>query len=217
MTNDKPRKVFGIGLPKTGTTTLGAMLRQLGYAHAPYDTALIGAVAEGDMAALRRHLDRYDTFEDWPWPAVYKEADAACPDSAFVLTLRKDVGTWLRSSQKHEALAKARRQDDARPNDPATRLSLRYVGAYDALDHADRMAAFYEEHTAAVRRHFADRPEQLIELCWETGSGWPELCAFLGHPVVPGPVPHANSSQTRAREASWLRGKVRGLRRRLGI
>jgi hypothetical protein len=206
-------KIFGIGLPKTGTTTLGAMLKRLGYNHAPYDFELIGRVADGEMAGLSAQIGRYDSFEDWPWPAVYQAVDAAAPGSAFVMTLRKDGATWLESAQKHQRIKSS--AGIARPG-PASRLSRQFIGPYNVFDHPEKLIEFYRSHRDGVRRHFRDRPEQLIEVCWETGSGWRELCTFLGHPIVEDGLPHENSSETRARRAAWLPRKVRRLMHRIG-
>lgn len=209
-------KVFGIGLPKTGTTTLGAMLRRLGYDHAPYDPDLIRRVALGERDALWRCVAAHQSFEDWPWPAVFEEVDRATPGALFVLTLRKDPATWLASSQRHMRLNIERYGPDG--VGPARMLSETLWGPINPLDHPERMCAFYDAYAARVRAHFRDRPDRLLELCWETGDGWAELCRFLDRPLVEGPLPHENSSENRARRfrpPAWRRG-LRWAARRLG-
>ena len=45
-------------------------------------------------------LDRYDAFQDNPWPLLYRELDERCPGSRFVLTLRP-TQDWLDSVVHH--------------------------------------------------------------------------------------------------------------------
>lgn len=201
-------KVFGIGLPKTGTTTLAAMLRQLGYKHAPYDKRLIQSVADGDLNPMWRCIESYQSFEDWPWPLVYAEVDAQVPNAIFVLTLRRDRLTWLSSAQRHNK-ANIERYGDKKKGDPASRLWGRYWPRVNTPNTPDKLLEIYDTHRAQVHAHFAERPDKLVELCWETGDGWPELCAFLGEPLVEGPVPHENSAESRGkrlRPRLWRRG-----------
>lgn len=206
-------KVFGIGLPKTGTTTLSAMLERLGYAHAPYDLGLIERVADGDTASLWPFIERYDAFGDWPWPVVYPEVDAALPGSAFILTVRKDGPTWLESAQKHESIRSASTGLDL--EGPASRISRRIWGHADVFEDADAQVTAYLAHREGAHAHFRHRPDQFLEVCWETGSGWADLCDFLGHPVVEGPLPHENASADRARRMGGFQRRVRRLLRRL--
>ena len=46
----KDRKVFGIGMDKTGTTTLEACLEQLGYTVCGPDLELLRCVNRGELA-----------------------------------------------------------------------------------------------------------------------------------------------------------------------
>jgi len=98
-------KVFGIGLNKTGTTTLGVCLKTLGFRHAPYDRELLYQIKAGDFAGVHEVADSYDSFEDWPWPLIYRELDARYPDARFVLTERISVDRWLDSLKNHSVRA----------------------------------------------------------------------------------------------------------------
>lgn len=200
-------KVFGIGLPKTGTTTLAVMLRQLGYNHAPYEQNLIQSVADGDREAMWRCVEAYQSFEDWPWPAVYAEVDDRIPDALFVLTLRRDSQVWLSSAQRHGKLNIEHYGRSKKG--PARQLQESLWGPISPLNHPEEFLAIYDAHRAQVHAHFAGRSDKLIELCWENGDGWPELCAFLDLPVVEGPVPRENTSESRAQRLKprlWRRG-----------
>lgn len=173
-------KVFGIGLNKTGTTTLGVCLRTLGYAHTSYDEALLRAAVREDLDPVFVTADRYDSFEDWPWPLVYRELGRRYPGSRFILTTRLDASTWLESLLAHA---------DRTPRSEARKL---VYGHASPRGHEAEHIAYYERHNRQVMDHFAGDPDRLLTVCWERGDGWPELCAFLGAEVPDLPFPHAN-------------------------
>ncbi|MEQ8493279.1 MAG: sulfotransferase, partial [Gammaproteobacteria bacterium] len=60
--------------------------------------------------------------------------------------------------------------------------------------HARAHIDFYRRHNDAVRAYFKDRPDDFVELCWERGDGYRELCALLGRPAPDAPTPRANSA-----------------------
>lgn len=178
-------KVFGIGLNRTGTTSLSRALRLLGYAHAPYAPQLIEPAVRGDRRALARFARRYDSFEDWPWPLVFRWLDRQFPGSKFVLTRRRTPEAWLKSLSQHcqdrPLVTPPERvnfvhQPVITPNEQH-RLALGFE--YPELA-PEELLGHYRHHNATVRHYFRDRPGDLLEVCWEEGHGWPELCAFLG-------------------------------------
>lgn len=173
----KSHKIVGIGFGKTGTSTLADCLKQLGYRHFTWNKHFYDAYAAGNMAEVDRVLDAHDSFDDWPWPELYRYVDARHPGSRFVLTRRKDVDTFLRSLDTH-----ANRRSDK------TRLWQIY-GMPQGVFQPEVAAERYLRHTDEVRQYFAERPQDLLELCWETGDGWAQLAPFLGHPVPSTPLP----------------------------
>lgn len=194
-------KVFGIGLNKTGTTTLGVCLRQLGYRHSSFNLPLLEQVSRGELAGVLAHCQHYDAFEDWPYPLIYKELDAAFPGSRFVLTRRRNAERWYASLADH-ALRTGLRQG-------CRSRSLAYGVAYPQLDQAGLLRR-YEQHLQQVHAYFAGRPEQLLELCWDDEQDWSRLCRFLGEPAPPDPLPHANAGagqralRARLQNGLWL-------------
>src|SRR6476660_2478699 len=82
-------KVFGIGFPRTGTTSLVRALNILGIASTHNPAGLL-------TDANDPVLDAFDGFADNPIPILYAELDARYPHSKFILTDR-DVDSWLRS------------------------------------------------------------------------------------------------------------------------
>ncbi|MCO6453597.1 MAG: hypothetical protein J5I90_22635 [Caldilineales bacterium] len=174
---------------KTGTTTLAVCLKRLGFKHTSYSLDLLRHVKRGEWEPVWAVSDAFDSFEDWPWPLTFKEMDERYPYARFILTVRKDSETWISSLLKH-----------AERTGPTQMRELVYGYAMPQGHEAEHIA-IYEAHNLAVADHFADRPEKLLTLCWETGSDWADLGQFLQMEVPDESIPHANKAST----ASWRR------------
>ena len=70
-------KIFGIGMPKTGTSSLTAALRELGFrtAHFPRDPATVAELRAGNYRLSI--LSEIDSLTDVPIPAIYAQLDTA--------------------------------------------------------------------------------------------------------------------------------------------
>lgn len=177
-------KVFGIGLNKTGTTTLATCLQALGFRHSSCDPGLLKQVAMGELESLFAVVEAHDSFEDWPYPLVFEALDQRFPGSRFILTRRSSADRWLASLSAH-----------ALRTDPfiGTRCrSLAYGYPYPQLNPQAHLQ-LYTQHLDRVRAYFRDRPQDLLEVCWEDQDGWASLCGFLGLPVPEATFPHANA------------------------
>ncbi len=173
-------KIVGVGLGKTGTSTLGAACRILGLRHKTHDPSLFDALHRGNKSACLAEIDRFESFDDFPWNILYRDIDRAYPDSRFILTLRRDPDTWY-----HSLCAHWERTGDSIAKRHAYGLSC-------PIGERDYHVALYERHNADVAAWFAGRPGQLLTVCWENGDGWEELCAFLARPLPRRTFPHAN-------------------------
>ncbi len=76
---------------------------------------------------------------------------------------------------------------------PMRRFEKHIYGYSMPHGHRDEHIAFYEAHNHAVREHFRDRPEKLLEICWETSNDPRPLADFLGKPC-PEIAVHENRS-----------------------
>ncbi|MCF2906665.1 sulfotransferase family protein [Octadecabacter sp. CECT 8868] len=183
-------KIFGIGLNKTGTSTLKACCAQLGYSHVSCRRDLLIEYRKGNLAPMFEVADKYDCFDDWPWPLAYKELWARYADegAVFVLTHRISAEKWLSSLKKHSLMTH-----------PVEHCRGMAYGHDYPFGHEAEHIDFYNRHTREVRAFFESQgaSDRLLELCWENGDGWDELCGFLGQPVPDAPFPHTNKSATR--------------------
>ena len=175
-------KIFGIGMSKTGTTTLASCFELLGFGpHISYDPQLKKWVENGgDLESIFKKVEGFRTFEDSPWYLIYRQLDQRFPGSKFILTVRKDSLTHAKSSWAH----------GVRRGQRTGEISPKYL---------EQKLRVYEEHNNGVFEYFKDRPEDLLVLCWENGDGWEKLCGFLNVPVpVEVPIPHSNQGRYRS-------------------
>jgi hypothetical protein len=187
--NSMRSKVIGIGLNKTGTSSLAVCLRQLGYDHLSCRSDLLALYRQGRLDEVFEVMDRHDSFEDWPYPLMYRELAERYPDASFILTLRKSPEKWLRSLKRHSL--------HTHPRQHCRSLAYGYPYPHGAEgEHLE----IYRRHNQDVVEFFRARGEQnrLLEVCWESGDGWEELCGFLGCEAPEAPFPHANASDARS-------------------
>lgn len=193
---EERRKVFGVGMSKTGTKTLRRCFEILGLTPScSYHDELKKLVWQGrkvesdgrprfydpnNLGLVPRTLETiievargYRTFDDSPWYMLFRELDQAFPCSLFILTVRDTSLKQAESTWWHNVAHGT------------------CAGAPSRGWIADQIAR-YDAHNAAVEACFAGRRDQLITLCWETGDEWRKLCAFLGLVVPRDAFPHMN-------------------------
>jgi hypothetical protein len=179
-------KVFGIGLNKTGTKTLGECLRRLGFDHMSCRRDLLAAYRNHELERVFAVTDQHSSFEDWPYPLMYRELlERYGRSAAFVLTVRNDAETWLESLKQHSLRT-----------DPDIHCRLLAYGYNYPHGYEQQHLQFYRAHNAAVLNHFSVQgaSAQLLEICWESGDGWAKLCNFLGIEAPDAEIPHVNKT-----------------------
>ncbi len=189
MTATRP-KIFGIGLSKTGTTSLAHALEILGYRTKDYPG--LSRYRAGDLSSVDLAVvDAYDALTDTPIPSFYRELDQRYPGAKFILTIRAPEG-WLKSCKKqfNEKLA-------AKQNEAHNQLFLDLYGC-TAFDE-QRFRDGYDRFVHGVLDYFRDRPGDLLVIDVTAGEGWEKLCPFLGCAAPDLPFPKANVTQI-----SWM-------------
>jgi hypothetical protein len=177
----RPR-VFGIGLNKTGTSSLHTALTILGleslhWGGPPIRRKVEAALAAGDP--LLSGLDpTYDAFSDiLALSTNFALLDAQYPASRFVLTVRP-VDEWVDSRRRHVE------------NNVRRKAAGEYTGTFLEVDE-EAWRVEWHDHVRAVREYFADRSE-FLELDLATTAGWEPLCDLLDVAVPSEPYPWAN-------------------------
>ncbi|MGB7451176.1 MAG: sulfotransferase [Lysobacterales bacterium] len=165
-------KVIGIGLNKTGTKTLQHLFNHLGYNHQGFSVAYFLAYQKEQMEKLMACVDSHDSFEDWPWPLIYQKIDQNFDDCKFILTTRKTPETWFKSLSKMAVRMG--------PMDKVEKFVYGY-----SMPHGKKKEhlSYYLNHNAKVREYFKDRPDKLLEICWENGDTYEKVAEFLDVPT----------------------------------
>jgi hypothetical protein len=186
-----PTRIFGIGMHKTGTTSLAAAFGILGFNAAHWGTALwarrVWEQVKGYGPAAE--VDAHYAFSDLPFTLLFRELDKAYPGSKFILTVRPE-DEWLKSVEKHwdPAINPHRKDWEIAP---FTHRLHHLVYGRKTFD-ADIFLRRYRAHNREVSEYFKDRPGDL--LTYRIGDGWPNLCNFLGRKIPSVAYPHELST-----------------------
>jgi hypothetical protein len=186
-------KVFGIGLARTGTTSLTHALRHLGYRAFHFSR-------NGKVLGWPEFFDA-EAATDTPCSAQFEALYHAFDDSKFVYTGR-DIDAWARSMQEYHGLDTPS-DFRALPRQEAYWQSDRNWGWYNQTRliqireslyaRHDTWAEAYRFHDDRVRRFFEDKPDdRFLEMNIPDGDGWDVLCPFLGVEAPDRPFPHQN-------------------------
>jgi len=167
-------KIFGIGLAKTGTTSLNDAFAILGIAS-------IGC--PDDIAAIRR----FEAATDGIVADRFEVLDREFPGSKFIYT-KRDRESWLNSYTRYHG-----RKIPALPGH--AEMTRRLYGTTGT--EREILLEAFERHENHVLEYFRDRPEDLLVIdIAGSGGDWETLCRFLGRTVPDAPFPASNSKFT---------------------
>jgi hypothetical protein len=188
-------KVFGIGLSKTGTTSLAAALEVLGYTSLSWkrDGKVLGwpefyyADAATDTVCSAQFESLYHTFEE----------------SKFIYTVR-DIDDWEQSIIRHfgnyfgvdkpSDFRCLHRRKSSWEDDPGWEFhnSLRTIQIRECLyAHHSSWRDAYWAFDQRVRHFFEDKPDdRFVKMNIPDGDGWDLLCSLLDREVPDRPFPH---------------------------
>jgi Sulfotransferase domain len=177
-------KIFVIGLSRTGTSSLTAALKLLGYraCHYPHDPVTQRELMEGqyNLSVLKD----LNALTDIPVAPFYPQLDRIFPGSKFILSTR-ETGSWLASMENHFRFYVEYNRDPF--------SDFMHACVYGALHfNADRFAYAKEVHEHNVRRYFAGREKDFLVLDVTQGDPWDQLCRFLDRPRPQEPFPRMN-------------------------
>ncbi|MFK7889530.1 MAG: sulfotransferase [Granulosicoccus sp.] len=177
-------RVVGIGLNKTATKSLAQCMEAIGYWNKSYCLHAFTLYQQKNWPALFDIMDNYNSFEDWPWPLMYREIEQHYPDARFILTTRASPDIWYRSLCKMAVRM-----------GPLSQFEKHIYGYSMPQGRREEHLQFYNRHNAEVREYFADKPGKLLEVCFDEGVQMSTLCTFLDAPENDFQVPHENRSE----------------------
>jgi tetratricopeptide (TPR) repeat protein len=184
-------KVFGIGLSRTGTTSLAEALTLLGIDTAHWTNPLTHQLlSDADFFMFGASTDCCVSAE-------FEKLYYQYPNARFVWT-RRPLDAWLASFERHhDRHSWARDAEELRnvfDQNLCTHMFEHAALEFGLYLNAADLPAAWREFEARVEYFFSDKPEgRLLTLDLFAGQGWPELCAFLGRPVPDAPFPRLNA------------------------
>ena len=161
-------KVFGIGLTRTGTTSLTEALNFLGYSaiHCPMSY---------------EEIDSFDASTDTAVAARFEFLDLLYPESKFILTTR-DIDSWI------ESAASLHRSS----TDPVWQLETRFILWKSFIFDKDKFIEGYHRHYLKVLEYFKNRQDDLLILDLKEDDKFNKLCKFLKKKTPDLHYPHLN-------------------------
>lgn len=167
----RPR-VFGIGLNKTGTSSLHEALTILGFESLHWGGPAIRELVEGSLrsgeALLARLEDSIDAFSDIEALSTnYRLLDEQYPGSVFILTVRP-VDEWIESRRRHVVRNVRRKEEGC------------YDGTFLEVDEPGWREQ-WNRHVDGVRSYFRGR-DDCLEVDLTSDPSWGPLCALLDLP-----------------------------------
>jgi len=84
-------KIFGIGLPKTGTWSLCAAINSLGFKSLHY-------IDPGNFDFYISVIEKYEFINDCPINYIFEDLSLQYPNSKFICTTR-NFESWIKSSK----------------------------------------------------------------------------------------------------------------------
>lgn len=164
----KANKIFGIGLSRTGTTSLQFALMKLGFKTAHYPMTLY---TDNDYQIC----EEFQAFCDSPIPLIYPELDRRYSDSKFILTTR-NKNAWLESMEW--MLVHGKVKWGWGPS--VHRYHQEFYGT--KRFNRTKLSQKYDEFHQQVSDYFQERPADLLCLNLDQGIDINKLCQFLKIP-----------------------------------
>jgi Sulfotransferase domain/N-terminal domain of galactosyltransferase len=199
-----PTRLFGIGMHKTGTTSLHESLKTLGLDSAHWKSAHWAKAIWDEMALAGRSptLEKSYALCDLPITLMFRELDKAYPGSKFILTTR-DESKWIMSVENHwNPVINPFRE--AWDSDPFTHRVHRELYGRKTFDREAFIERF-RRHNADVAEHFKGRPGDLLTINVDRDPTWGPLCRFLDKKVPTGKYPQAFKTKAIEVETAPLR------------
>lgn len=183
------KKVFVIGLPRTGTTSVCVALLELGYRVA-------------HSANTMRSIEVADAVGDTPAYCDYKKLDRKYPGSKFIYLDRR-LEKWL-PSIKH-LLTKMQPGLGAKSGGFHSTVKRCYRAVFKDLTEISAMsdaelAACYEAHRRAVYNYFGRRANDFLRIDISEEGSYQSMLEFLAKPASGTSFPLLNAN---GRIVSW--------------
>jgi len=189
----KKNKVFCIGRNKTGTTSIGRALSDLGYQLADQNITegFVEDWAIRDFSKLIKYCSKADAFQDVPFSLefTFQVMDQFFPGSKFILTIRDSPYVWFKSLTKfHSKLIGNGQLPTVVDLNSFEYRSKGWVWRMHQLIYGVGEKNLYDEkiytnhyirHNEQVKEYFKYKKSDLLILNLKDDDAMKQLCDFL--------------------------------------
>lgn len=174
-------KVFGIGLSRTGTSSLAKALQMLGYR----------AIHYPKLNHIFELANKYDAMTDTTVCVSFEELDRRFPNSKFILTTR-NLKSWLKSSEWFFSLDKVLKSPRYRRTGKL--LSEQQIYLRETLYGAKFFnREKYKQGFLDYHKKVYDYFDDILTINIGKGDGFKQICKYLGKPMVYKHFPHLHN------------------------
>ncbi|NQZ22861.1 MAG: sulfotransferase family protein [Colwellia sp.] len=164
----KSSRIFIIGLPRTGTTSICAAMLELGFtvAHTAY---------------TQKTFEQAEVIADTPVFCDYKRLDSFYPGSKFIYLTRQSEN-WLPSIKQllQRMYVNVSRKDGG--SNTIIKRCYQHTFAPFTLENIERnefLLTCYQKHNQEINRYFAKRSADLLTIDISEPTSFPRLLSFL--------------------------------------
>lgn len=202
-------KVFCIGQNKTGTTSIEAVLKKLGYKMGDQAQAelLLYDWKKRDFNSIIKFCESAEAFQDIPFSLdyTYQILDYAFPNSKFILTIRDSEEGWYNSITRFHTkvigknrlpLGKDLKKFNYR-KEGFMWDAMHYIYGVDDSDpyNFKFLTMQYRAHNRNIRQYFKFRQDDFLVLNLAKQDAMKRLYEFLGYDYLGDSMPHLNKSR----------------------
>ncbi|MCF7970796.1 MAG: hypothetical protein K9L22_06485 [Methylococcaceae bacterium] len=156
------------GWNRTGTSTIGKILRDKSQRYTTYNEAMFNLLIEGKIKELIKIASEVDSADDFPFNLLFKEITNYNPDVQVIHTYVSDVNVWitrqktlaLRAPTKRLRIANSYLYGKASPFGNENIFIERY------MEHNKEVCAFFEDSSNFIKVDLTFEGEQSKLLSW---------------------------------------------------
>ncbi len=182
-------KIIGIGLPKTGTSSLAVTLNNNNISTLHFGSP----ESEEIKSKMYKGIYRFDLFEKYTgitnaFEMIFPQLDITYPGSKFIYTYR-NKDEWMDSAKRHwEKML-------ANPLSKPMEIHHHLITFGTYLFNEDRFSWVYNYHLNMVADYFKTKPGTVLSIDITKESHYVEqVCKFLDIPVINNKPVHVNKN-----------------------
>lgn len=200
-------KIFCLGFPKTGTSSIEQGLEILnykvckGYWGNTHSFYLFALLVNKDYNEILRMTKYWDAFADAPWGGsnLYIKLLEIYPNAKYILTVREPE-SWYKSFEKLITMF------DLNPDTALTSYHANgmWGSAYyfetifnikTLAGNKQKIIDTYIKHNNDIKAYFNNNQKELLILDLSKVNGWDAICPFLNCTIPNTAFPHLNKSE----------------------